>query len=193
MVIGITGNTGSGKTLIAGFFEEWGGFVISVDRFGWEVLENSNIKERLKEAFGDRIIRGERVDRKSLGEIVFKDKEKLQQLNKIVHPVLLKMLKEVIDKSDKDIITVDAALIFEWGIEDWFDYIVLIDSKPSIIGSRLKRLGVSEEIIKGRIKSQMDLKKARKKADFIIENNGSVEDVRKEARNVWERMVGKNR
>ncbi len=134
----------------------------------------------------------ERVDRKSLGEIVFKDKEKLQQLNKIVHPALLKILKESIDESDKDIVIVDAALIYEWAIKDWFDYIILIVSKPHVIKSRLKRLGISDEIINGKLKSQMNPEEAKKYADFIIENNGSIGELKKESRKVWERIVGEN-
>ena len=66
--------------------------------------------------FGNEIIRDEEVDRKRLGDIVFKDIEKLQQLNEIVHPVLLKMLKEAIGKIDKDIVIVDAVLIGALGV-----------------------------------------------------------------------------
>ncbi len=189
MVIGITGNTGAGKSLVAGFFEEWDGFVIAADCIGWEVLQNQYVVKKLKETFGEEIISGGEVDRKRLGEIVFKDSEKLEELNKIVHPILLGMLKEAIDKSAHNIVVIDAALIFEWGIEDWFDYIILVDSKPKVLRARLKRLGISDEIIKGRLNSQMNLRKARKYADFIVENNGSVKELRKSARRVWEKIL----
>ena len=193
MIVGITGNTGTGKTLITDFFEKWGGYVISADLIGWEILKKHDIIEKLKSMFGDGIIKRKEVDRKLLGEIVFKDKARLKKLNNLVHPVLLKMLKEAIDKSDKPILVIDAALIFEWTIEGWFDYIILIISKPHIIRSRLKMLRISDEIINGKLSSQMNPLKARKYADFIIENNGSVGELREKARDVWERMVGKNR
>ncbi len=190
MIIGITGNTGTGKSLIADFFGEWGGFVISADSIGWTVLQNRDIIRKIKEVFGNEIIRDEEVDRKRLGDIVFKDIEKLQQLNEIVHPVLLKMLKEAIGKIDKDIVIVDAALIYEWAIKDWFDYTILAVSRPHFIKSRLKRLGISGETINGKLKSQMNPEEAKKYADFIIENNGSIKELRKESRKVWERIVG---
>jgi len=190
MIIGITGNTGTGKSLIADFFGEWGGFVISADSIGWTVLQNRDIIRKIKEVFGNEIIRDEEVDRKRLGDIVFKDIEKLQQLNEIVHPVLLKMLKEAIGKIDKDIVIVDAALIYEWAIKDWFDYTILVVSRPHFIKSRLKRLGISGETINGKLKSQMNPEEAKKYADFMIENNGSIKELRKESRRVWEKIVG---
>jgi len=189
MIIGITGNTGSGKTIIAGFFKQWGGYVISVDRMGWEVLLDGKVIEKLRRIFGDGIIKDGKVDRKRLGDIVFKDQEQLLRFSKIVHPALLLELKETIKNCKKDIVIVDAALILEWGIKDWFDYIILVSSKLSIIRPRLKRLGIPEEVIQGRIKFQMDSGEAKGYADFIIENNGSVKKLRLEARNIWGKIV----
>jgi len=148
MVIGITGNTGSGKTIIAGFFRQWGGYVISADRMGWEVLLDDRVIEKLRGIFGDGIIKDGKVDRKKLGDIVFEDQEQLLKFNKIVHPTLLLELRETIKNCKKDIVIVDAALILEWGIKDWFDYIILVSSKLSIIHPRLKRLGIPDELFK---------------------------------------------
>jgi len=189
MVIGITGNTGSGKTIIAGFFRQWGGYVISADRMGWEVLLDDRVIEKLRGIFGDGIIKDGKVDRKKLGDIVFEDQEQLLKFNKIVHPTLLLELRETIKNCKKDIVIVDAALILEWGIKDWFDYIILVSSKLSIIHPRLKRLGIPDEVIQGRIKFQMDAGEAEGCADFIIENNGSIKKLRLEARNIWEKII----
>lgn len=189
MVIGITGNTGSGKTIIAGFFKQWGGYVISADRMGWEVLLDDKVIEKLRGIFGDGIIKDGKVDRKKLGDFVFEDQEQLLKFNKIVHPALLLELRETIKNCKKDIVIVDAALILEWGIKDWFDYIILVSSKLSIIHPRLKRLGIPEEVIQGRIKFQMDSGEAKGYVDFIIENNGSIKKLRLEARNIWEKIV----
>lgn len=192
MVICITGNIGTGKSLVAKFFKKWGAFIISGDQIGWEVLKSANIKEKLKITFGEKIIRDNDVDRERLGNIVFKDTDRLKQLNKIVHPVLLKKLKESISKSEEDIIVVDAALIFEWGIKDWFDYKILTISKLSNIKSRLKKLEFSDEIIDGTLKSQMNPEKARIYADFIIVNNGSKRELREKAQKVWNKILKEN-
>ena len=189
MIIGITGNTGSGKTLIANFFEEWGGFVISADQIGWEVLQLPEIIGRIKEVFGDSVIKDGMVDRRRLGEIVFVDEDKLSRLNKIVHPVLLRNLRTAIEICNKGSIIIDAALILEWGIEDWFDYIILVHSRNSILMARLNRLGLSDILINGRLRAQMDSDKAMKYANFIIENNESIQRVREEARKIWMKIA----
>lgn len=192
MIICITGNTGTGKSLVADFFKEWGGFIISGDQIGWEVIQSPDIKEKIKITFGEKIIRNYKVDRKKLGDIVFKDIDKLKQLNEIVHPVLLKKLKEAISKSDESIIVIDAALIFEWNIKDWFDYTVLIVSKSSTIKSRLKKLGFHDKIIDGKLRSQISPQRAEKYADFVITNNGSKKALREKAHKVWNKILGKN-
>ncbi|MCK4529238.1 dephospho-CoA kinase [candidate division WOR-3 bacterium] len=189
MIIGITGNTGSGKTLIANFFEEWGSFVISADQIGWEVLQLPEIIDRIKEVFGDSVIKDGMVDRRRLGEIVFVDEDKLSRLNKIVHPVLLRNLRTAIEICNKGSIIIDAALILEWGIEDWFDYIILVHSRNSILMARLNRLGLSDILINGRLRAQMDSDKAMKYANFIIENNESIQRVREEARKIWMKIA----
>ncbi len=189
MIIGITGNTGSGKTLIANFFEEWGSFVISADQIGWEVLQLPEIIGRIKEVFGDSVIKDGMVDRRRLGEIVFVDEDKLSRLNKIVHPVLLRNLRTAIEICNKGSIIIDAALILEWGIEDWFDYIILVHSRNSILMARLNRLGLSDVLINGRLRAQMDSDKAMKYANFIIENNESIQRVREEARKIWMKIA----
>ena len=192
MVIGITGNVGTGKSLVSKFFKKWGAFIISGDQIGREVLKSVDIKEKLRITFGEEIIRDNDVDREKLGNIVFKDTDRLKQLNKIVHPALLKKLKESIYKSEEDIIVVDAALIFEWDIKDWFDYKILTISKLSNIRSRLKKLEFSDEIIDGILKSQMNPEKARIYADFIIVNNGSKRELREKAQKVWNKIFKEN-
>jgi len=189
MVIGLTGNIGTGKSLVAEFFKNWGAFLISGDQIGWEVLKNSDIKEKVRNTFGEKIIKDNNVDRERLGSIVFKDTNKLMKLNEIVHPVLLKKLRKTISESNEDIIVVDAALIFEWGIKDWFDYTVLTISKLSNIKSRLKKLGISDEIIDGTLKSQMSPEKAKIYADFIIVNNGSKRELKEKAQKVWDKIL----
>lgn len=192
MVIGLTGNIGTGKSLVAKFFKKWGAFIVSGDQIGWEVLKSSDIKEKLRNTFGEKVIKDNDVDRERLGSIVFKDTNKLRKLNKIVHPVLLKKLKESISKSDRDIIVIDAALVFEWNIKDWFDYTILIISELSNIKSRLKKLGISDEIINGTLKSQMNPEKAKIYTDFIIVNNGSKKELREKAQKVWDEILREN-
>lgn len=184
MVIGVTGNTGTGKSLTCEFFEEWGARLISCDEIGKEVLKEPHIIKKIEEEFEETVERGE-VNSEKLGSIVFTDRNKLAKLNKIVHPELLKRLKSNIENSNAEILVVDAALIFEWEIENWFDFIILVISSREIKFKRLKEQGISDAIIKGRLESQSNSKKLLEYADFVIENEGNIESLKKKAKKIW--------
>jgi len=188
MVIGVTGNTGTGKTVICELFKEWGARLISCDALGWEVLKEPHIIKKIKEIFKEVIEEG-KVNREKLGAIVFGSKDKLKTFNEIIHPELLKKLKGTIEWSNEKIVVVDGALIFEWRIENWFDYIILLISTLEDKKKRLKEKGLSEEIIKGRLSSQEDSNKFVKFSDFIIENDGDLESLKNNAKWVWDKLV----
>jgi dephospho-CoA kinase len=192
MVIGITGNTGTGKSEIGKLFKEWGADLISCDELGWEVLKEPLIVEKIKSKFEGVVEKGT-VNKEELASIVFCDRDKLKQLNEIVHPELLERLKTSIKKPSGKIIVVDAALIFEWKIENWFDFIVLLTSTLEDKHRRLKAEGISEEIINGRLNSQEDSNRFIKFSDFIIENDGDLESLKVNARWVWDKIVTKKK
>ncbi len=188
MLIGVTGNTGTGKTVISELYKELGAHLISCDELGWQVLKEPHIIEQIKENFEEAIENG-KVKRKKLGAIVFNNKNKLEKLNEIVHPELLKKLKKEIKLPKEKIVVVDGALIFEWGIENWFDYIVLLTSTLEDKRTRLESQGLSEEIINGRLNAQCDSNAFVKYSDFIIENDGNPESLKNNAKWVWDKIA----
>lgn len=192
MVIGVTGNTGTGKTEICNLYEKWGAYLISCDELGWDVLEKPHISKQIKEKFEEAIEEG-KIQRKKLGSIVFGNQDKLKTFNEIVHPELLKDLKSAIGSSGKKMVVVDGALIFEWQIENWFDCIILLISTLEDKKKRLKAKGLTEEIIKGRLNSQGYSDKFIKYSDFIIENDGDLISLKNNAKWVWDKITkGKN-
>jgi len=188
MLIGVTGNSGTGKSIICELFKDLGAYLISCDELGWEVLKESYIIEKIKEEFKEVVEEGT-VNKEKLGDIVFNDKDKLKILNKIVHPELLKKLKISIETSKERIVVVDGALIFEWRIETWFDYIILLTSTLEDKKKRLKAEGLSEEIINGRLNSQGDSNRFVKFSDFIIENDGDLESLKNNAKWIWDKVT----
>jgi len=188
MLIGVTGNSGTGKSIICELYKELGAHFISCDELGWEVLKESYIIEKIKEEFEEVVEEGT-VNKEKLGDIVFNDKDKLKILNEIVHPELLKKLKISIESPKEKIIVVDGALIFEWRIETWFDYIILLTSTLEDKKKRLKAEGLSEEIINGRLNSQGDSNRFVKFSDFIIENDGDLESLKNNAKWIWDKVT----
>lgn len=188
MIIGVTGNTGTGKTVICELFKEKGANLISCDELGWEILKESHIIKQIADNF-EEVIEDGKVNREKLGAIVFESKDKLKTFNEIVHPELLKKLKRAIEASNAKIVVVDGALMFEWRIENWFDYIILLISTLEDKKKRLKAKGLSKKIIMGRLNSQGDSDKFVKFSDFIIENDGDLQSLKNNAGWIWDKLT----
>jgi dephospho-CoA kinase len=174
----LTGVPGAGKSLAAEYLKDNGAVIISGDDTGREVLETyPETIRKLTEIFGKQILNPDgSLDRKRVGRIVFSDSARLKKLNRIVHPYLLKLLRRKIEKHRKSaahkLIVVDAALIFEWGIEDWFDYILVVISNRANRIKRLRNSGLTRKEAENRISSQISQRIKASGADYVIENNG---------------------
>ncbi len=183
LLIGLTGNIATGKSTIANIFKEHGIPVIEADQIGWKLLDRKDIKEHIETICGDILKKG-RIDRKKLGKVVFSNKEKLHLLNAIIHPPLLKELKLTMANSKERFLVVNAALIFEWGIEGWFDKILLVTSPDEQQIMRLTSKQLTRKQAIQRMQAQMPDKDKIERCDFIIENNGSLEELRQKTNKV---------
>ena len=179
LVIGITGRAGSGKTQFCSFLKEKGWKIIEADRIGWELLKRDEIKTGILKAFGKRVFENNEVSRPELGNLVFTSIDKLKTLNRIVHPTLLKELKKRIEQVQDRPIAVDAALIPEWGIGDWFFRVVLLRSNRW--RENLRKRGIPDEIINGLEKIQKNIDNYNGENVIVIENNGTIEELKKRA------------
>jgi len=177
ILLGITGVPGAGKSLAAEYFKRQGAIIISGDDTGREVLkEYPAVLNRLAGAFGNEILDADgKLDRGALGRIVFGNPKALKKLNAIIHPHLLKLLKKKIEKYRKSrssrIVVVDAALIFEWGIEKWFDYVLVVKSNRINRIERMMDSGLTRKEAEGRSRSQIPQREKVRRADFVIAND----------------------
>jgi dephospho-CoA kinase len=177
-IIGLTGAPGAGKTLAAEYLRGRGAVVFSGDKTGREVIEkNPVLLNRLVRALGKSVVKEDgTMDRERVGRMVFGNPEALARLNAIIHPPLLralkKKLKEARKKAPQRLVVVDAALIFEWGIADWFDYVLVITARRDLRLKRLVRSGLSLRQASQRIGSQIPQRTKAALADYVIENNG---------------------
>ena len=136
------------------------------------------------------------LNRRRLGEIAFAYKENQGKLNRIIHPVLLRLLRRRIEgfrrKKYTGIVVIDAALIVEWGLQRELDYLIFVQSKKE---DRIKRLreqkGYSNKEALYRIKSQLPETTKRKLADFVIKNDKDLTELKEQASQVWEKIIGK--
>ena len=192
MILGLTGGIGTGKSTVAKMLREKNIPVVDTDSISKEIIEYPEIIEKIKAEISSKIFNNEnKLDRKKLSEIVFENKDKLKKLNEIMHPVILKKMWEEVEKLKKDykIIVVDIPLLFEINMEKEVDKILLIYASKEI---QLKRImerdgRTREEAIKI-INSQMPLYKKREKSDYIIQNNDSLEKLKKNLDKVVQKL-----
>ena len=181
MILGITGCPGSGKSVLAGIISKHGWILLDADKIGREVVEdNPDVLTELAFAFGSDIIEKGKLNRQLLARRAFSQPDKTQILNTITHPHLIKRLRVLIDnaRSGNCDCVVDCALIFEWGIEKLFDIVVCVSSDEQLRKKRLKdRDGRSLEEIEGLFTAQLSEYEKMQKADIVIKNTDSIENM----------------
>ncbi|KAB2880286.1 dephospho-CoA kinase [bacterium] len=191
VVIGLTGGIGCGKTEVAKIFQQLGAKIIDADEIGKSVVETQpNVLTEIVHVFGRKFVDTDgTLKRKELGRFVFADEEKKRQLNRIVHPHLFKRVKqeiEVAQNAGYKVIVVDAALIYETGIENIFDKVIVVNSDLKNRIERIKqRDQLTEDEINHRIASQMPLEEKARRANIVITNNGSVESLKEAAEKIF--------
>ena len=168
--------------------EEKGVPIIHADLVAREMINNNEeIKSQIKQAFGEDIyLPNGTLDRKRMAEIIFSDDAAKKTLNHIVHPHVIKYQKDELERLEKSgehkFAGVEAALIYEAGAESQFDLMVVVAAKEENVIKRLvKRDGLSTEKILRRIHAQMPLSQKTRRADFVINNDGSLDELNHEA------------
>ncbi|RPJ08493.1 MAG: dephospho-CoA kinase [Deltaproteobacteria bacterium] len=195
MVVGLTGGVASGKTTVSEILQEEGAYLIDADMIARQLVEpHSATWYEIRKAFGDDILdENGSLRRKKLAARVFSDPDERKILNQILHPQIRReiqnRLKEIAEKDPRAIVIVDAALLVETGDYREMDKVIVIASSPQEQIERLKqRDGMEEEQARNVLASQMPLEEKRKVADFIICNEGSLEETRKRTREVFREL-----
>jgi len=189
LCVALTGSIASGKSLTAGFFKACGAFVIDSDAVSRAVVVpgHEGLK-RIVDYFGSEIICDNgTLDRARLGSIVFGDKTKRKLLNSILHKLILEGIKKDIDfislTQPSAIVIVELPLLIECGLQNDFDRIIVVSVKQDLQTKRLlKRNNLTAEEAGQRIQAQIDSKVQEIYADYIIDNNGSVETLEKQVK-----------
>lgn len=175
MIIGLTGGIASGKSTVSKYLAEQGFKVYDADKIAKEISESKEAKEEILKIFGT-------VERAEIKKIVFEDKEKLKILNDIIHPRVLdhyKKIREISDRKEK--IIFDVPLLFESGIDKLCDKIIVVISNYEIQVQRIiERDKIDRSLAEKIISSQMSNEEKIKRADIVIENNSSLDELKKE-------------
>ena len=198
-VVGLTGSICSGKSTIAKFLAEMGAAVINADEIGHEAYEpHCETWQQVVDAFGKQILTtGDEIDRKKLGEIVFKDPEALRRLNGIMHPGMHRVAEKRIEKLKSEgakVIVLEAPLLVEANWLDLVDEVWVAEaSEANAIKRCAERSGLSEAEARARMASQLSPEDKAKHGDVVIDTNVSLAEVEAKVKELWEERFGKRR
>lgn len=183
-VVGITGTIASGKSLVGRLLEEQGIPVLDTDHIAHDVqADDEAVRAALRRRFGNDVFKDNGdLDRKKLGDIVFNDKAALQDLNKIVHPAVIRECRRLIaEHKEAPLVAVLVPLLFEAGLEKEYDEIWTVVAREEVVRERLKaREGISDEEAEKRIKSQFPQSEKVARSHRVIDNSGTVDDTRRQ-------------
>lgn len=192
LVLGVTGNIASGKSTVVKELARRGAAVLDADQLAREVVESGSlVLKKLVKLFGTEILQPDgSLNRDRLGQMVFADVKVRAMLNQIIHPEIgkrsVERLQELKQRTDIPLIVYEASLLFEVGAESRVDKILVIKIDPE---EQLKRLmardRLSEERARQRMESQMPQQQKLERADYVIDNSGSVAETLKQIDTLW--------
>ena len=193
--VALTGGIGSGKSEVSALFSKWGAYIFDADIIAKQILDkNKTAQKELILEFGSDVISAEGIiDKKKLSRVAFQNEFNQLKLNTIIHPYVFKEIdlcfESIIEKRDHDIFIVDAALIYESGADIHMDYVIVVTSHLRIRTERVMKKGdLSRDEFLKRVELQWPEKDKIEMADFIIYNNASKDELKKEAKKVYNQL-----
>ena len=195
LIVGLTGGAATGKTVVSQVLREEGAYIIDADQIARELVQpHRPAWNEIIRAFGKEILQEDRsIHRKELADKVFADPKQRKVLNQILHPrikeEIARRTREIGQKDHKAIVVIDAPLLVELGMHRNVDRLVVVTSTRAQQMERLKkRDGRSTEEALGLLSSQMPVKEKEKLADFVMRNEGSLEEMKKRAKEVFKEL-----
>lgn len=171
-IIGLTGGIGSGKTTVAHYFMAKNIPVYIADDEAKKITDSQRVMDKIEKVFGSQVVENKKVNRAVLANIVFKDKEKLAQLNAIIHPEVKKHFQKWLKtKSTFKYVIKESAILFESGSYKDCDAVIVVTAPLEIrIARTMERDKIDRESVLQRINNQISEEEKVKKSDYVIQN-----------------------
>ena len=195
MIVGLTGGIGSGKSVAGDFFIELGIDVIDADHVSKNILDdNESAKKLFLEQFGEKFIdKNNNVDRALLRDEIFKNEDKKEALESIIHPLVREEIFNFIENSNSVYKIIMVPLIYETNSQDFYDKTVVVDCKEeNQIIRASKRDNKTKNDIINIMKNQASSDERMSIADEVIKNDSSLDDLKKQVIKVHQKLLGIN-
>ena len=194
-IIGLTGGIASGKSLVSQQLVELGAVVVDADKLGHETYRKDTETHRaVVEAFGPDVVGPDgEIDRRALGAKVFGDPEARRRLEEIVWPAIRRLAAERLAglrEQSVPVVVLEAAVLIEANWLDLVDEVWLVEAPPETVRQRLSdRNGLTPEQAEARLRAQLTNEKRRPYAGVVIENDGSLDELRRRVEEAWSKLA----
>ena len=195
VVIGVTGGVGTGKSTVAKMFKELGAVVLDADSMAHQLMEPKRLCwRRVVERFGEEVLNEDQtINRRRLAAIVFRDGEQRRQLEAIIHPPVVRQMKQRLHRLRRSrripAVVLDVPLLVEADAQGMVDALVVVTAPRDVQLERLRRRYGETEEGEARIASQMELSAKVALADFVVENAGTMDATRTQVKRIWEQLA----
>ncbi len=191
LIVGLTGGMGCGKSTAAALFAARGFRQLDADRMiRDEILTDPAVVDAIRAKLGQAMLApGGTVDRHRVAGVVFKDPAALAWLEGLLHPRLLARWREIFARSRGQAYIVEVPLLFEKGLENWFDFTVCVTTDSDQQLRRLEQRGISPELAHQRLAKQLPLARKCELADHVLLNDGSTEFLREQVNVLADRLL----
>ncbi len=192
--VGITGGIGSGKTTFCKEWEKLGAFVLYADDFAKQLMqEDAGLKEKIKNTFGDKAYDADgQLNRAFLAKEAFQ-KGRVEELNKLVHPVLWDRTDDLAEQKEQEGVKVfakEAAILLNHGRPNDLDYVIIVMADEE---KRIKRTADRDEAtrqqVKDRVDKQPDFESLLHLADYVVLNNSTPDELKQKAEKIYNQLV----
>ncbi|HHI68300.1 MAG TPA: dephospho-CoA kinase, partial [Planctomycetes bacterium] len=183
LVLGLLGGVASGKSAVARLFQEAGAHVLDADKMAQSVLDQPEVAAQVEEKLGPGLLDPQgRIDRKALAQKVFRSEKARRSLEALVHPKVLAWIEEGLSRLRKapNLVVLDVPLLLETGLDGECDILVFVETPEGAREKRALLRGWPPGERRRREKTQLPLETKRAKADYILNNSGSLDETRKQ-------------
>ena len=191
MKVGLTGGIGAGKSTVADLFSKKGAVIIRADELARQVIEHDSPGfQKVVALFGPEIVdQDQNINRTKLAQIVFSNDQALKDLENIIHPLVRDKTNEIMDKQTPETIIVnEVPLLLEKQMQSIYDFLVIVISSEKNRLSRLADNGINQEQARARMAKQVDDEARKAAADFLIVNDGSIEQLEADVQKIWQTL-----